>query len=232
MVFLNDAFQDGKSKWVLGYFWLPCSLVSGEKGKMQIKRMAASVLPTKFGRFRIIGYEVQVRKVKTSYVVLLKGELNPAKKLLVRIHSQCLTGDVFSSVRCDCGDQLHRAMRLIHQEGQGIVIYHPEEGRGIGLLNKLLAYELQDRGADTVEANRKLGFEADERDYTACAEILKDLGISKIRLLSNNPDKVKALKQAGLKTVERVPLEISPRRSTAHYLKTKKEKMGHLLKKV
>lgn len=199
---------------------------------MHIKRMAASQLPTKFGRFKIIGYEVQGQKVKTSYVVLLKGEIDPVKTILVRIHSQCLTGDVFGSVRCDCGDQLQRAMRLIHQEGQGVLIYHPEEGRGIGLLNKLLAYELQDRGADTVEANRKLGFQADERDYAACAEILKDLGISKVRLLSNNPHKVKSLKQAGLKTVERVPLEISPRLSTARYLKTKKEKMGHLLIKV
>lgn len=199
---------------------------------MQIKRMAASLLPTKFGRFRIIGYEVQGQKMKTSYVVLIKGGIDPVKKILVRIHSQCLTGDVFGSVRCDCGDQLHRAMRLIHQEGQGVLIYHPEEGRGIGLLNKLLAYELQDRGADTVEANRKLGFQADERDYAACAEILKDLGISKVRLLSNNPHKVKSLKRAGLKTVERVPLEISPRKSTVRYLKTKKEKMGHLLIKV
>lgn len=199
---------------------------------MHIKRMAASLLPTKFGRFKIIGYEVQDQKVKSSYVVLLKGEIDPVKTILVRIHSQCLTGDVFGSVRCDCGDQLQRAMRLIHREGQGVLIYHPEEGRGIGLLNKLLAYELQDRGADTVEANRKLGFQADERDYAACAEILKDLGISKVRLLSNNPHKVKSLKRAGLKTVERVPLEISPRLFTARYLKTKKEKMGHLLIKV
>jgi 3,4-dihydroxy 2-butanone 4-phosphate synthase/GTP cyclohydrolase II len=163
---------------------------------------------------------------------LLKGELDPARKILVRIHSQCLTGDVFGSLRCDCGDQLHRAMRLIHRERQGVIIYHPEEGRGIGLLNKLLAYQLQDQGADTVEANRTLGFQADERDYAACAEILKDLGIRKVRLLSNNPDKVKSLKRAGLVQVERVPLEVPPRHSTARYLKTKKEKLGHLLQKV
>jgi 3,4-dihydroxy 2-butanone 4-phosphate synthase / GTP cyclohydrolase II len=199
---------------------------------MQIKRMAASLLPTKYGKFKIIGYEVKNQQVKTSYVVLVKGQLDPSHRVLVRVHSQCLTGDVFGSIRCDCGDQLHRAMRQIHQEGQGIIIYHPEEGRGIGLLNKLLAYELQDRGADTVEANRKLGFQADERDYAACAEILKDMGISKVRLLSNNPAKVKALKQGGIKTVERVPLEISPRHSSARYLKTKKEKLGHLLEKV
>ena len=199
---------------------------------MRITRMAASVLPTKFGKFKIIGYEVNTGKTKSSYVVLLKGELDPSRKMLVRIHSQCLTGDVFGSLRCDCGDQLHRAMRMIHTEKQGVIIYHPEEGRGIGLLNKLLAYELQDKGADTVEANKKLGFEADERDYAACAEILKDLGVRKVRLLSNNPDKVKSLKQAGLRQVERIPLEVAPRHSTARYLRTKKEKLGHLLQKV
>lgn len=199
---------------------------------MRIKRMSASLLPTRYGKFNILGYEVLSDNAKIPYVVLIKGDLEAPRGLLVRIHSQCLTGDVFGSVRCDCGDQLHLAMRMISREKQGVVIYHPEEGRGIGLLNKLLAYELQDQGADTVEANRKLGFQADERDYAACAEILKDLGIRKIRLLSNNPAKMKALKKAGLKIVERVPLEIPPRRYNARYLKTKKEKLGHLLSQV
>jgi 3,4-dihydroxy 2-butanone 4-phosphate synthase/GTP cyclohydrolase II len=199
---------------------------------MRIKRMAASILPTRYGKFNIIGYEVTSGKAKISYVVLVKGKLDLGKSVLVRIHSQCLTGDVFGSIRCDCGDQLHKAMRMITREKQGVVIYHPEEGRGIGLLNKLLAYELQDQGADTVEANKKLGFQADERDYATCGEILKDLGILQVRLLSNNPDKVNALKKAGLKTVERVPLEITPRISSAKYLRTKKEKLGHLLKQV
>jgi 3,4-dihydroxy 2-butanone 4-phosphate synthase/GTP cyclohydrolase II len=199
---------------------------------MRIKRISASLLPTRYGKFNILGYEVLADGARIPYVVLIKGNLETTKGLLVRIHSQCLTGDVFGSVRCDCGDQLRQAMRLINREKQGVVIYHPEEGRGIGLLNKLLAYELQDKGADTVEANRTLGFQADERDYAACSEILKDLGIRKIRLLSNNPAKVKALKKAGLKVVERVALEITPRRSTVRYLRTKKEKMGHLLSQV
>lgn len=199
---------------------------------MSVKKVSESVFPTKYGRFRILGYETQTRGKRTPYVVLVKGGAEQGGVPLVRIHSQCLTGDVFSSTRCDCGDQLKFAMRAIHRSGWGVIIYHPEEGRGIGLLNKLIAYELQDKGADTVEANKKLGFGADERSYEACAEILKDLGITRVRLLSNNPQKVKALKTAGLKVSERVSIEVAPRRSTQQYLKTKKEKLGHLLTKV
>jgi len=199
---------------------------------MGIKRVTASILPTRQGRFRVLGYEATNRAHKSSYLVLVKGDLDITHAPLVRIHSQCLTGDVFSSTRCDCGDQLKFAMRHIRRAGSGVIIYHPEEGRGIGLLNKLLAYELQDKGADTVEANRKLGFSDDERDYAACAAILKDLGVSKVRLLSNNPQKLKALEKAGIQVLERVSIEIAPRRSTQHYLKTKKEKLGHLLTKV
>jgi 3,4-dihydroxy 2-butanone 4-phosphate synthase / GTP cyclohydrolase II len=169
---------------------------------------------------------------KSPYVVLVKGDVSKAGSPLVRIHSQCLTGDVFSSTRCDCGDQLKFAMRAIHKSGAGVIIYHPEEGRGIGLLNKLIAYELQDKGADTVEANRKLGFEADERNYEACAAILKDLGISSVHLLSNNPQKVNALRASGLQVRKRISIEVAPRRSTHHYLKTKKDKLGHLLTRV
>ena len=199
---------------------------------MSVKRVTSSVLPTKHGRFKILGYEAVTRRRKSSYVVLVKGELGTASAPLVRIHSQCLTGDVFASTRCDCGDQLKFAMREINKAGNGVIIYHPEEGRGIGLLNKLLAYELQDKGADTVEANRELGFEDDERDYAACAEILQDLGVLRIRLLSNNPQKLKALESAGLQVLERVSIEMTPRRSRQNYMKTKKEKLGHLLTKV
>jgi len=199
---------------------------------MSVKRVTRSVLPTKYGRFKILGYEAVAHRQKSSYVVLVKGELSKGSVPLVRIHSQCLTGDVFSSTRCDCGDQLKFAMREINKAGNGVIIYHPEEGRGIGLLNKLLAYELQDKGADTVEANRELGFEDDERDYAACAEILEDLGALRIRLLSNNPQKLKALETAGLQVLERVSIEMTPRRSRQNYMKTKKEKLGHLLTKV
>jgi len=200
--------------------------------KITVKRVSESSFPTKYGKFRILGYETRFNNHETPYVVLVKGDLASAFAPLVRIHSQCLTGDVFASTRCDCGDQLKFAMLAINRSGEGVVIYHPEEGRGIGLLNKLIAYELQDNGADTVEANKKLGFGADERDYAACAEILKDLGIHRIRLLSNNPAKVKSLRNSGLVVVKRVSIEVAPLPSTRRYLKTKKEKLGHILTKV
>jgi 3,4-dihydroxy 2-butanone 4-phosphate synthase / GTP cyclohydrolase II len=200
--------------------------------KIAVRRVSESSFPTKYGKFRILGYETRFNNHETPYVVLVKGDVTAAAAPLVRIHSQCLTGDVFASTRCDCGEQLKQALLAINRSGEGVVIYHPEEGRGIGLLNKLIAYELQDKGADTVEANKKLGFEADERDYAACAEILKDLGIRRIRLLSNNPAKVKSLRNSGLVVVKRVSIEVAPHRSTERYLKTKKEKLGHILTKV
>lgn len=199
---------------------------------MGVIRVTTSVLPTRQGKFDILGYEAKTGDRTNSYVVLVKGSLSTIAAPLVRIHSQCLTGDVFASTRCDCGDQLRFAIRAIQKEGRGVVIYHPEEGRGIGLMNKLLAYELQDQGIDTVEANAKLGFDADERDYSACVEILKDLGISAVRLLSNNPGKIRALVDSGIRVLERVSIEVPPRRSTKNYLKTKKDKLGHLLTKV
>ena len=199
---------------------------------MGVRRIARSVLPTAQGEFDVLGYEAKTGELENAYVVLVKGNPAAASAPLVRIQSQCLTGDVFASTRCDCRDQLTFAMQRIQKEGRGVIIYHPEEGRGIGLLNKLRAYELQDRGVDTVEANNRLGFDADQRDYSACAEIVKDLGICQVRLLSNNPGKLKALEDAGVRVVERISIEISPRGSTKNYLKTKKEKLGHLLNQV
>lgn len=199
---------------------------------MVARRVASTVLPTAHGEFDLFGYEAATDGTAKPYVVLSKGAFAADSAPLVRIQSQCLTGDALDSTRCDCGEQLRVAMRMIQTEGQGVVIYHPEEGRGIGLLNKLRAYELQDQGVDTVEANHRLGFDADQRDYSVCAEIVKDLGISRVRLLSNNPGKFKALEDAGIQVLERIPIEISPRCTTRKYLKTKKEKLGHWLSQV
>src|SRR5215213_9813941 len=195
--------------------------------ELSVVRVAEARLPTETGDFKIAGY--RSRTSDEEYVVLYKGELRPEIPTLVRIHSQCLTGDVFGSTKCDCGRQLHRAMELIEQEGRGAIVYQQQEGRGIGILNKIRAYALQDEGADTVEANERLGFAVDARVYKQCAEVLFDLGLCKVRVISNNPDKLKALEEAGLQIIERIPLEIETEPPAAHYLRTKKEKLGHLL---
>lgn len=192
-----------------------------------VERVATAKLPTQFGDFRIAGYRSIISD--EEFVVLYKGELDGETPTLVRIHSQCLTGDVFGSVKCDCGPQLHRAMEMIETAGRGAIVYQQQEGRGIGILNKIRAYALQDEGADTVEANEELGFAIDARNYQQCAEILFDLGLCKVRVISNNPDKLAALKQAGLQIVERVAIEVKSEEEAAGYMKTKKEKMGHLL---
>ena len=194
---------------------------------LSVEKVATANLPTQTGDFRIAGY----RSLNSSeeFVVLLKGEMNPNIPTLVRIHSQCLTGDVFGSIKCDCGPQLQKAMELIEAEGRGAIVYQQQEGRGIGIINKIRAYALQDEGADTVEANERLGFEVDSREYQQCAEILFDLGLCKVRVLSNNPDKIHALEEAGLQVVERVPIEVESQEPAAHYMRTKKEKLGHLL---
>ncbi len=197
---------------------------------MTFDKVPRAKLPTNLGDFTVFGFRDP--DTGEEAVALVAGELTPAQPVLVRIHSQCLTGDVFHSARCDCGDQLHEAMLLISRAGRGVFIYQQQEGRGIGLINKIHAYELQDQGLDTVAANLELGFQADLRDYRFPAEILKYLGVDCIRLLSNNPEKVQGLEKEGIRVEERVPLEIPPNSSTQDYLKIKKEKLGHLLSKV
>lgn len=194
---------------------------------VSVEKIATANLPTQIGEFKIAGYRSLISD--EEFVVLYKGDLRPEVPTLVRIHSQCLTGDVFGSIKCDCGPQLHKTMELIENEGRGAIVYQQQEGRGIGIINKIRAYALQDEGADTVEANEKLGFEVDARDYKQCAEILFDLGLCQVRVISNNPDKLNALEAAGLQIVERIPIEVEAREPAAHYLKTKKEKLGHLL---
>jgi GTP cyclohydrolase II len=205
--------------------------MNGDRGPLRVpltvERVADAMLPTKSGDFRIAGY----RSLTSSeeFIVLYKGEMDRRVPTLVRIHSQCLTGDVFGSIKCDCGPQLHKAMEMIEAEGRGAIVYQQQEGRGIGIINKIRAYALQDEGADTVEANEKLGFAIDARVYDQCAEILFDLGLCKVKVISNNPDKLAALKAAGLEIVERIPIEVPSEQPAAHYLRTKKEKMGHIL---
>ena len=189
--------------------------------------VAQSTLPTRFGRFTILG--IQGRGPAETAVALRHGRLNGTAAPLVRIHSQCLTGDVFTSERCDCRAQLELALRRIGRARAGLLLYLPQEGRGIGLLNKLKAYELQDRGMDTVEANHRLGFAADSRDYRFSAEALWLLGVRRVRLLSNNPEKVRQLEQAGIRVVERVPCQPRTSRASRTYMQTKKTKLGHLL---
>lgn len=183
--------------------------------------------PSRYGHFQIIGF-VNNRDRK-DHIMVLKGEIGDGEKMLVRIHSACLTGDSLGSLRCDCGPQLQEALQIIEKEGRGIVLYHQEEGRGIGLVNKLRAYALQDEGYDTWEANVKLGFEADARDYVIPVEMLKKIGIKSVRLLTNNPEKVEAVEKYGLKVNERVHHEIPAHGHNRSYLETKKERFGHLL---
>jgi GTP cyclohydrolase II len=200
---------------------------SSKNGRSPLHSVARAELPTRYGRFTIHGF--QGRGPQEEGVALVRGNLKGKTPPLVRVHSQCLTGDVLASLRCDCRAQLELSMKKIGQAPSGILVYLPQEGRGIGLMNKLRAYELQDGGMDTVEANQTLGFAADARDYDFSAQILKQLGATKIRLLSNNPEKVRQLEQAGIQVMERVPCQPRVSKTSRSYLRTKKHKMGHLL---
>jgi len=196
-----------------------------------VRLVTSADFPTRWGRFRIFGFRGEfdsgLAAKSEEAVALVMGDVKAAPPL-VRIHSQCLTGDVFGSLRCDCRQQLEMALAMIAEAGAGILIYEQQEGRGIGLMPKLQAYALQDSGLDTVQANEKLGFKADQREFAMPAEMLKDLGVSAVRLLSNNPDKVNALERGGIRVVERVPCEVDPSHPAEEYLKTKRDKLGHL----
>jgi 3,4-dihydroxy 2-butanone 4-phosphate synthase/GTP cyclohydrolase II len=197
------------------------------KHEKMVERVSEVMLPTRFGTFKAIGYRDKINQ--EEHIALVMGEITPEEPVLARVHSECLTGDVFGSQRCDCGEQLHLAMRRIAGEGKGILLYMRQEGRGIGLLNKLKAYHLQDNGLDTVEANEALGFPADLRDYGIGAEILADLGAKSLRLMTNNPKKISGLYGFGLRVAERIPIEIDTNKNNAFYLSTKKMKLGHML---
>ncbi|MDA0525309.1 bifunctional 3,4-dihydroxy-2-butanone-4-phosphate synthase/GTP cyclohydrolase II [Methanococcoides alaskense] len=195
-----------------------------------VRKAAETVIPTKYGgEFRMIAYENNLDNL--THIAMVKGEIDPENEILVRVHSECMTGDIFGSMRCDCDDQLHKAMAMVEEEGSGVIIYLRQEGRGIGLVNKLKAYELQRRGYDTVDANLELGFDADMRDYGVGAQIIADLGVRKMRLMTNNPTKIMGLEGYGLNVVERVPIEVMPNAFNNDYLNCKQLKMGHLLKR-
>lgn len=198
---------------------------TGPSDEPSVERIAEAKLPTEVGEFRIIGYRSLVSE--EEFVVLTRGSLCSEKPTIARIHSQCLTGDVFASTKCDCGQQVREAMKLIAKENSGVIVYQQQEG--IGILNKIRAYALQDAGADTIEANERLGLGVDLRRYEQCAEILRDLGLQRIRLISNNPEKIRALTNHGLEIVERIPLAIKFHHCLARYLKTKRARMGHLI---
>lgn len=214
-------------KWNLKFITIQALKDYRKRTEKLVERVADTKLPMKYGEFRVYGYQNLLNG--EHHVALVKGELGDGADVLCRVHSECLTGDVFGSKRCDCGEQLAAAMEAIEQEGRGVLLYMRQEGRGIGLLNKLRAYELQEQGMDTLDANLALGFRGDEREYYIGAQILKDLGVKTLRLLTNNPDKVYQLKDFGMEITERVPIQIAATPFDLYYLKTKQQRMGHLV---
>ncbi len=226
MARLEDLFTYGKQH-DLKIISIKDLIAFRKQQEQLIQRVAEASLPTRHGDFKIVGYEHKI--TGEEHIALVKGNIIGDESVLVRIHSECLTGDVLGSARCDCGDQLDEAMKRIREEGKGVIVYMRQEGRGIGLINKLKAYALQDTGLDTVDANLALGFEEDLREYSVSAQILKDLGIHKVRLMTNNPEKIQGIEKYQIEVIERVPIELPHHKDNVHYLKIKKERMGHLL---